>query len=112
MIGGLSLIGVPGTAGFVSKWLLIRAALEQGAWWLAMLIVLSSLLAVVYVWRFVETAYFRTPSAEIAQVKEAPARMLALGWLMIAACIYFGIDSQLTLGGATRAAAALMRGWP
>ncbi|MGZ8154540.1 MAG: monovalent cation/H+ antiporter subunit D family protein, partial [Burkholderiales bacterium] len=41
VIGGLSLIGVPGTAGFVSKWYLVLAALEQGAWWLATLIVAS-----------------------------------------------------------------------
>jgi multicomponent Na+:H+ antiporter subunit D len=45
---------VPGTAGFVSKWYLILAALEKGQWWLVFLIVLSSLLAVAYVWRFVE----------------------------------------------------------
>ncbi len=112
VIGGLSLIGVPATAGFVSKWYLILAALEQGAWWLALLIVLSSLLAFVYVWRFVETAYFRQPSAEVARLKEAPASMLAMGWLMIAACVYFGLDTDLTLGGATRAANALTRGWP
>ena len=31
---GLSLIGVPGTAGFISKWYLILAALEKGQWWL------------------------------------------------------------------------------
>jgi multicomponent Na+:H+ antiporter subunit D len=40
---GLSLIGVPGTAGFVSKWYLILAALEKGQWWLVFLIALSSL---------------------------------------------------------------------
>ena len=72
---------------------------------------LSSLLAVVYVWRFVEAAYFREPAAGLAEVKEAPASMLALSWLMIAACVYFGLDTGLTLGGASQAAAALMRGW-
>ncbi|HYC48622.1 MAG TPA: monovalent cation/H+ antiporter subunit D family protein [Burkholderiales bacterium] len=112
VIGGLSLIGVPGTAGFVSKWYLVVAALEQGALWLAVLVVASSLLAIVYVWRFVEAAYFNAPSAHIAALKEAPAGMLALSWVMIAACIYFGLDTRLTLGGATDAAGALMRGWP
>ncbi|MGZ8197789.1 MAG: monovalent cation/H+ antiporter subunit D family protein [Burkholderiales bacterium] len=112
VIGGLSLIGVPGTAGFVSKWYLVLAALEQGAWWLAALIVASSLLAVAYVWRFVETAYFSRPSPELAALQEAPPGMLALSWLMIAACIYFGFDTGLTLGGARDAADALMRGWP
>ena len=109
VLGGLSLIGVPLTVGFVSKWYLITAALEQGAWWLAVLIVLSSLLAVVYVWRFVEVAYFRTPDSRVAQLKEAPASMLALSWLMIAACIYFGVDTALTVGSASTAAEALMR---
>jgi multicomponent Na+:H+ antiporter subunit D len=112
VIGGLSLIGVPGTAGFISKWYLVLAALEAGAWWLAMLVVASSLLALVYVWRFVETAYFNEPSAKVAALREAPARMLAPGWLMIAACVYFGLDTDLTVGGATEAADALMRGWP
>ncbi|MGZ8155355.1 MAG: hypothetical protein ACXWUK_08660, partial [Burkholderiales bacterium] len=70
------------------------------------------LLAVAYVWRFVETAYFSRPSPELAALQEAPPGMLALSWLMIAACIYFGFDTGLTLGGARDAADALMRGWP
>jgi multicomponent Na+:H+ antiporter subunit D len=67
---------------------------------------------VVYVWRFVEAAYFQEPSAEVLAAKEAPASMLVLGWLMVAACIYFGLDTDVTLGGAGNAADALIRGWP
>lgn len=37
VIGGLSLIGVPGTAGFISKWYLVTAALEQEAWILSLI---------------------------------------------------------------------------
>ncbi len=36
VVAGLGLIGVPGTAGFVSKWYLVSAAVEQGWWWLAL----------------------------------------------------------------------------
>ena len=111
VIGGLSLIGVPLTAGFVSKWYLVLAALEQGAWWIAAAVVLSSLLAIVYVWRFVEAAYFAEPSARLAQVREAPATMLAVGWTLVVACVWLGLDTTLTVGGASEAAAALMRGW-
>jgi multicomponent Na+:H+ antiporter subunit D len=111
VIGGLSLIGVPGTVGFVSKWYLVLAAFEAGAWWVAMLIVLSSLLALVYVWRFVEAAYFREPSAAVARMREAPLSMLVPAWLMVAACVYFGLDTSLTLGGAGQAAAELIRGF-
>lgn len=110
VLGGLSLIGVPATAGFVSKWYLILAALESGAWWIAFAIVLSSLLAVVYVWRFVEAAYFQPPTAKVLKLREAPLEMLIPAWLMIAACIYFGLDTTLTVGSAAQAAATLLQG--
>lgn len=110
VLGGLSLIGVPGTVGFVSKWYLVLAALESGQWWIALAIMLSSLLAVVYVWRFVEAAYFREPDAGIAQLKEAPLAMRVPAWLMIAACLYFGLDASLTVSGAAQAAATLLQG--
>ena len=54
--GGFSLIGVPLTVGFVSKWALLQAALEKGWWPIAVLIVVSSLMAVIYIWRVVEVA--------------------------------------------------------
>jgi multicomponent Na+:H+ antiporter subunit D len=110
VLGGLSLIGVPATVGFVSKWYLVLAALERGDWWLAFAIVGSSMLAVVYVWRFVEAAYFREPSAAVSRLREAPLGMLVPAWLLVLGCIYFGLDTQLTLGGAGAAAAELLRG--
>jgi multicomponent Na+:H+ antiporter subunit D len=56
LVCGFSLIGIPGTAGFISKWLLLSAALESGPWgWgLVAVILVSSLMAVVYIWRIVE----------------------------------------------------------
>ena len=108
--GGLSLIGVPLTVGFVSKWYLIQAALEKGWWMIAILIVISSLLAVIYVWRVVEVIYFR-PSSEVAQeVNEAPLSMLIPMWVLIGASIYFGIDATTTLDVAIAAARALLGG--
>ena len=44
-IGGLGLIGIPTTSGFISKWYLVNAILELGWWWLAILVVATSLLA-------------------------------------------------------------------
>jgi multicomponent Na+:H+ antiporter subunit D len=108
VLGGLSLIGVPGTAGFISKWSLILAALERNEWWLVFAIVLSSLLAVAYVWRFVETAYLREPVQTNKGVREAPFSMLVPAWIMIAASIYFGLDASHTLGTAAAAAHSLL----
>lgn len=109
VLGGLSLIGVPGTVGFVSKWYLVLAALERGWWWLALLVVMSSLLAVIYVWRVVEACYFQEPNSDIA---EAPWSMLAPAWLLVAACIWFGIDTRVTVGAASAAARVLLGAAP
>jgi multicomponent Na+:H+ antiporter subunit D len=109
VIGGVSLIGVPGTAGFVSKWVLVQAALEKGWWPIAVLIVLSSLLAVIYVWRVVEVLYVMKP-IKGDTIQEAPLSMLIPMWGMALACIYFGLNTDITLAAARTAAEGLMAG--
>jgi len=114
VFGSLSLIGVPLTVGFISKWYLLLAALERGWWPLAVLVVLTSLLAAVYCGRVIEAAYFRDPAPGSIQshCREAPMSMLIPVWVLIAANIYFGIDTDLTVGVAERAARVLMGAGP
>ena len=107
VLGGLSLIGVPLTVGFISKWYLVLAALEKGWWPIAVLVLLGSLLAVIYIWRVVEVAYFREP-AKSSGVTEAPLLMQIPMWILIAAALYFGVSTSLTLGIARQAAGWLM----
>jgi len=106
VVGGLSLIGVPGTVGFVSKWYLVLASLEQGLWPVALLILLGSLFAVVYVWKLVEAAYLTEPQGEVA-VQEAPLSMLVPLWLLVIANVYFGVQTDVSVGLARQAAAVL-----
>ncbi len=113
LVGGLSLIGVPLTVGFISKWMLIQAALEKGWWPIAVLVLISSLLAVIYIWRVVEVAYFRPVAAEpgaesASKIAEAPLSMLLPMWVLAGACLYFGIDATRTLEVAAAAAAMLL----
>jgi multicomponent Na+:H+ antiporter subunit D len=105
--GGLGLIGIPLTAGFISKWYLVLAALEKGWWWVAALILMSSLLAVVYVWKVVEQMYLK-PAPDGAARAEAPLGMLVPTWILIAASIWFGIDTRLSAGAALEAAKTLL----
>lgn len=107
VVGGLSLIGVPLTVGFVSKWYLVIAALEMGLWPVAALVLVGSLLAVMYVWRVVEVMYFREPLAEHG-VKEAPLSLLLPLWLLVAANLYFGIDTSVPVAVTQGAAEALL----
>ncbi|MAG29370.1 MAG: cation:proton antiporter [Deltaproteobacteria bacterium] len=109
VVGGLALIGVPGTVGFVSKWALVSAALEQDALFLAFLIMASSVFAVVYVWRLVEVVYFAEPDGEIEK-KEAPLRLLIPTWILAAASIYLGFFSGFAVTVSEIAAAQIFRG--
>lgn len=111
VIGGLSLIGVPGTAGFISKWYLVLAAIEQQYWLIVAVILIGSLLAVVYVWKLVEALYF-TPANDVQStpVKEAPLMLLIPTWVLVLANIYFGFSTELTVGTAEQAVKLLLPG--
>ena len=112
LIGGLSLIGVPLTVGFVSKWYLILAALENGWWPVAILILFSSLLAVIYIWKIIEVTYLTTRPKEASEVTEVSLQMLIPIWALVCANIYFGIDTDLTVSVAESIAQALVGGKP
>jgi multicomponent Na+:H+ antiporter subunit D len=129
VVAGLALVGVPGTVGFVSKWALVSAALDKGSLGLAFLIMASSVLAVVYIWRLVEIVYFKEPLSVSAagsgssaasglagdtlavgdrdEVHEAPLRLLIPTWILAGATIYFGIFSDFSVDIANRAAAQI-----
>ncbi|MEC9347828.1 MAG: monovalent cation/H+ antiporter subunit D family protein [Pseudomonadota bacterium] len=109
VLAGLSLIGVPTTVGFVSKWYLILGALQTGpaGYAIAGLVLFSSLLAVIYVWRVVEVAYFRDPHPDTPRV-EAPMEMLVPMWILTAACFWFGLDTDHSAGIAREAAMELL----
>ena len=107
VVGGLSLIGVPLTVGFVSKWYLVQAALEQGMWPVAGVVLLGSLLALMYVWKVIEVAYFREADPELG-VSEAPLSLLAPTWVLVLGNLYFGINASDSVGVATRAAEMLL----
>jgi multicomponent Na+:H+ antiporter subunit D len=109
-IAGLGLVGTPGTSGFISKWYLALGALDKGWWVLVFLIVGSSLIAIVYVGRVLEVAWLREPSAAIEHASDPPLSMLLPLVVLAAATIYFGIDTDWTVGIASTAAKTLLGG--
>ena len=121
LIGGMSLIGVPGTAGFVSKWFLVLGALERGQVWVAAAMLLSSLIAVVYVWRVIERLYFGEPAGDTrtAGAGAAPQTVASSGlWrttpvvLLIGLVILLGIWTEPSADVALAAAAELLEESP
>ena len=110
VVAGLSLVGVPGTAGFISKWLLISALMEQGGQGLVMvaLVLVSSLMALVYVWRIIETLYFKPAVADRPALTEAPLPLLAVTLLLASLNIVFGIFPELPIDLSKSAALVLL----
>jgi multicomponent Na+:H+ antiporter subunit D len=102
VVAGLSMIGVPLTVGFISKWYLVLGALEADIWPVAALVVASSLLSAVYVWRIVEAAYFER-AADPAPVREAPAQLLVPTVVLTILCVALGISTEATVDIAARA---------
>ena len=75
----LAMIGMPPSAGFVTKWYLILAILDAQKYQFIVFIFVSTLLMIVYFWRLIEIIYVRaTPgrSQSEVRVEEAPPSML------------------------------------
>jgi multicomponent Na+:H+ antiporter subunit D len=109
-IAGLGLIGTPGTSGFISKWYLMAGAIDAGQWISAAAIVVSSLIALVYVGRVLEIVWLRDPSPQTAEAGDPPAAMLLPLAVLALATIYFGFDTEWTAGVAAKASASLLGG--
>ncbi len=102
VVAGLSMIGIPLTVGFVSKWYLVLGSLEADLWPVAVLIVASSLLSAVYIWRVVEAAYFERAAADMKR-QEAPLLVLIPTVLLTLLCVVLGVATDFTVDIASRA---------
>jgi NADH-quinone oxidoreductase subunit N len=56
----LSLAGIPLTAGFMSKFYMLRATVEVGNLWLAIFAVIMAAISVYYYFRLIQAMYFKT----------------------------------------------------
>lgn len=89
-----ALTGLPPTAGFAGKWLLIRAAWSGGLQWLALLTALMSVVSLAYYWRIAKALYLGEAERERPPV---PARALSgmLGLLAAASLFFMYFDPLL-----------------
>ena len=74
-VGAFSMIGIPPTVGFVSKWYILRAAMEAEQTFATAVIVLSTLLNAAYFLPIVYAAFFRAEPATAG----GPARGAEVG---------------------------------
>ncbi|BCO10741.1 cation:proton antiporter [Desulfolithobacter dissulfuricans] len=94
-IGAFSMIGVPGTAGFVTKWFLGLGCLDNNSMLLLVFILTSSLLNAGYFLPIIYRAFFMRPStADKAGLQEAPAFMVIPLSITAGLTILFGLFPQ------------------
>ena len=86
----LSLGGFPPTAGFVAKWYIFSAAVEQGYYWLAIIGVLSSVISVFYYLRIVVMMYMSDEKREAPSSSISPLATAGLA-LAVVGIFYLGI---------------------
>src|SRR5262245_28973787 len=85
----LSLGGIPPTAGFIGKWYIFSAAVQEGHYWLAIIGVLTSVVSVFFYLRIVVMMYM-TEGTEIPRPRVPVAAMTGLA-LAVVVVFYLGI---------------------
>lgn len=87
-IASLSIIGIPGTSGFISKWFLALGAIELHNPWLLAVLLTSSLLNAAYLGPIVYKAYFEKASEPLEEIHEVP-------WMVVPLTISAGLSLLL-----------------
>jgi NADH-quinone oxidoreductase subunit N len=91
LIALLSLGGIPPTAGFVGKFLVFKAAVDAGYWWLALIGVLNAFVGLYYYLNVVKYMYlFRPEEEEGVRIPVSRAARVAIVFSVLA-ILYLGI---------------------
>ncbi len=96
-VGGLSVVGVPPSNGFTSKWIIYHALMEAGEPFLALLSLVGSVITLAYIAKFLHAAFLGQPAPDLEDVKEAPKVMLVPMLLLSAGAVITGIFPGLLL---------------
>lgn len=88
-LAGMTLMGLPPSAGFLAKWLLIEAALDRGYGWLVVVVLAGGLLAAVYVFRVLRQAFLLAPVG--IEVKTVPRTLEWVAFALAAASVLLGL---------------------
>ena len=101
----LSLGGLPPTAGFIGKWYIFSAAVSEGYYGLAIIGVLSSVIAVFFYLRVVVMMYMADPDEGVTPAPITRVGMAAVA-IAVAAIFYLGILPTRVLDLAAASVAA------
>jgi multicomponent Na+:H+ antiporter subunit D len=101
-IASLSMIGLPPTAGMVSKWYIVTGALQAGHWPALAVLAAGTLLSAAYLLPIVHRAFLRPPPPGAPLHGEAPWPMVVAlcASAALTVAMFFAGDLPLALAGA------------
>ncbi len=102
----LSLVGIPPLAGFMGKYYLFSAAIEQKYIWLVVIAILTSVISLYYYLGVVRQMYFQT-STEEKPISTGTALKTAL-IICVVGVLLFGIYPNIFLDFASQAASVFL----
>ncbi|UMZ72859.1 complex I subunit 5 family protein [Natranaerofaba carboxydovora] len=99
-LGGIAMIGIPGTNGFISKWYLALGALEAGRPIFVLVLLVSSMLNGVYYLPIIVNSFFgETPEGfDKLKIDPVPWQMKFTLLVLAFGVVFFGIFPSLPLG--------------
>jgi multicomponent Na+:H+ antiporter subunit D len=105
VVVALSVIGVPPTCGFFSKWYLIQGAIMANAWPFVAALLLSSLINIILFFRIFEIGYVfnigeshgHSHGHEEVTIEEAPLSMLIPSLAVAVGILFIGLYNQSIL---------------
>lgn len=71
-LGAIAMVGIPPATGFFSKWYAVQAGIESSQWAVVVVVLASSLLTAVYLFRILESAYLHPLKLEPSHSHENP----------------------------------------
>jgi len=87
-LAGVSIMGLPPSGGFIGKWLLLKASLDQGNWAITTVLILGGLLAAAYIFKVLGHTFIQAPQPHEATA--VPARMEWAALLLASSAIILG----------------------
>lgn len=89
VLGGLSLMGLPPSGGFIAKCLLLTAAVIEERWWIAATILVGGVIAASYVFRVAGRA-LATPQTPVMMQVAVPRHLEAIALALALAAVVLG----------------------
>jgi len=109
-VAALSMVGIPPTCGFFSKWYLVLGSIDANNWVFVAVILASSLLTAVYFFRVIEKLYAVPSSGDSAveQATEPSARILVPILILAVGIIVLGLINAIIVTQVLKPVVALL----